>query len=136
MYALLKSYLIALPIFLAFDAVWLGVIAKRFYFGQMKDIARVAGESFAPLWGSAALVYVAIPLGIAMFVLPLAKGDWLHALGYGVSYGAILYGTYDLTNLALLKGWGVTLTLVDIGWGMCICGMTSMIAARVLSALS
>ena len=53
MTSILKTYLIALPVFLMFDGIWLGIIAKKFYFEQMKPIARVAGDGFAPIWASA-----------------------------------------------------------------------------------
>jgi uncharacterized membrane protein len=29
----------------------------------------------------------------------------------------IAYATYDLTNLATLKGWSTTIVWVDIAWG-------------------
>jgi uncharacterized membrane protein len=32
-------------------------------------------------------------------------------------FGFFAYATYDLTNLATLKGWPVGLALLDITWG-------------------
>ena len=31
--------------------------------------------------------------------------------------GLVAYGTYDLTNLATLKGWSVRMALADTAWG-------------------
>ena len=35
------------------------------------------------------------------------------------------YATYDLTNLATLKGWSTTLVFIDIAWGMVLTGIVS-----------
>jgi uncharacterized membrane protein len=46
------------------------------------------------------------------------------------------YMTYDLTNLATLQGWSVTLAVVDIAWGTLLCGIVAtasyLIGTRVL----
>ena len=34
--------------------------------------------------------------------------------------GLLAYGTYDLSNLATLKGWTVSLVVVDILWGIAV----------------
>ncbi len=39
------------------------------------------------------------------------------AIGYGAVLGLAAYGTYDITNLAVLKGWPVIVTVVDMVWG-------------------
>ena len=31
--------------------------------------------------------------------------------------GLLVYGTYDLTNMATLRHWSLRLALVDIAWG-------------------
>ena len=35
-------------------------------------------------------------------------------------FGLFCYATYDLTNLATLRGWSVTIVLADIVWGIVI----------------
>jgi len=32
-------------------------------------------------------------------------------------FGALAYGTYDLTNLATIKGWAWQIAVIDIIWG-------------------
>jgi uncharacterized membrane protein len=46
------------------------------------------------------------------------------AAGLGALFG-LVYGVYDLTNLATLRDWRVTLTLVDIAWGTCACAVVA-----------
>lgn len=37
----------------------------------------------------------------------------------------MLYGVYDLTNLAILEKWTLRMTLADIAWGSILCGAIS-----------
>ena len=39
------------------------------------------------------------------------------ALVNGALIGLLAYGTYDMTNLATLKGWSLQVSLVDMAWG-------------------
>ncbi|WP_372828654.1 DUF2177 family protein, partial [Polaromonas sp.] len=42
---------------------------------------------------------------------------WSRAVLAGALFGFFAYATYDLSNLATLRGWPLRLTLVDIAWG-------------------
>lgn len=55
-------------------------------------------------------------LGLVIFsVAPaLAAGSWRTALLFGL----FAYATYDLTDLATLRDWPVTLVVVHMLWGM------------------
>ena len=46
------------------------------------------------------------------------KQSAMYALIYGALFGGISYATYDLTNLATLKGWTLLVTAVDMTWGV------------------
>lgn len=128
-----KLYLLVVLIFLAIDMIWLGVLMTSFYKAELGPLARRSGEAFAPVWWAAALVYVLIPLGIVLFVVPRVSPESLQgaALGWGFLYGIILYGVYDLTSYSLIANWPWRMTLVDIAWGGCICAVTSAIAVRL-----
>ena len=73
------------------------------------------------------LVYVLIPAGLVLFVRPMLGNNaslW-QALAWGAAYGLVVYGVYDLTNLAVLEKWSLRMTLADIAWGCTLCGLTS-----------
>ncbi len=127
MWSGIKLYLLVLLLFLVIDLIWLGVLMTGFYKGELGAAARLRGEALAPIWGAALLVYLLIPLGIVVFVVPQVAAGQSAALGlaWGALYGLILYGVYDLTNYSLLRDWSLRLTLVDIGWGCFICAVTS-----------
>ena len=53
----------------------------------------------------------------------------------GALFGALAYGTYDLTNLATLNGFTVKVAVVDIVWGSsltAICAVAGRLVANRL----
>jgi len=55
----------------------------------------------------------------------VAQDSVIRAIIFGVLFGLFTYATYDLTNLATLKDWPVPIVIVDIIWGMVLCGTIS-----------
>lgn len=72
-----------------------------------------------PQLGYAAGFYLLYAAGIvALAVNPaLDGGNWVNALIAGAILGLSAYGTYDMTNLSTLRGWSLTVSLVDVAWG-------------------
>lgn len=96
----------------ALDFLWLGVVAKNFY---REGIGHLMAPG--PNLAAAAAFYLLYPIGLVVFVVLPSGGDWLRALALGAVFGLFCYGTYDLTNLAILKDWPLSVTLVDMAWG-------------------
>ncbi|MBP6889819.1 MAG: DUF2177 family protein [Candidatus Moranbacteria bacterium] len=110
----IKLYAIALPVFFAIDMLWLGIIAQNFYRGQIGFLMKTDIN-----WTAAITFYLLFIVGLVVFVITPAveKGSWSYALLFGALFGLIAYATYDLTNLATLRDWPLTVTLVDMAWG-------------------
>ncbi len=112
-------YLLTAAVFFAIDMAWLGFIAKGLY-------NRLLGPLLAEQvnWAAAIIFYLLFIVGIFVFAIMPAveKGAWQHALLYGALFGFFTYATYDLTNLATLKGWPMQLVFIDIAWGMILTG--------------
>jgi uncharacterized membrane protein len=110
----LKLFFVAVPVFFAIDMLWLGVVARRFYADQLGHLMRRDVN-----WTAAVIFYLIFVLGLVVFVVVPAvdAGEWGRALGYGAFFGFVTYATYDLTNLATLRDWPLTMTLVDLAWG-------------------
>jgi uncharacterized membrane protein len=110
----IKLYAIALPVFLALDIVWLGLVAKNFYRDQIGSLM-----SSEINWAAAICFYLLFTVGLVLFVIApaIAKNSWVHALVFGALFGVVTYATYDLSNLATLKNWPLLVTLVDLVWG-------------------
>ena len=119
----IKLYLIAVSVFFAIDMVWLGLVAKNFYSKQIGFLMR---ENV--LWLPAVVFYLLFVVGLVLFVISpaLQKRDLTLLLTNGALFGLITYATYDLTNLATLKDWPITVTLVDLVWGMTLSSVVSL----------
>ena len=98
----------------ALDMLWLVVIAKPLY---QQGIGHLMADK--PQVGVAALFYLLYAVGVVIFaVSPQHDGSsWLTTLVMGALFGFFAYATYDLTNLATLRGWPWQLSLIDMGWG-------------------
>lgn len=109
-----KLYAIALPVFLAIDMVWLGLVAKNFYREQIGFLMKPNVN-----WAAAIIFYLIFIAGLVVFVVAPAieKKSIAHALLFGALFGLVCYATYDLTNLAVAKDWPVLVTIVDLAWG-------------------
>jgi uncharacterized membrane protein len=124
-----KLWLIVAAALVVADFVWLGMIMKDFYNHELGDLARRDGGRLSPRWGAAIAVYLLIPTGLLLFVRPMLSpsAGITQALGYGALFGLVLYGVYDLTNVATLDRWTVRMAVVDIAWGALLCGAISIV---------
>lgn len=119
---LAKLYLPTLVVFLVLDALWLGVVARGFYREQFGDLMRPDIR-----WGAALAFYLLFIVAVLVFVVhpALAAGSLGRAVGLGACFGLVAYATYDLTSLAVLRGFSTTVALVDMAWGAVLTASTS-----------
>lgn len=105
------------------DAVWLSVVANKFYKSQLGSLLLEKPNMVAAI-----LFYIIFVIGVVVFaVMPaVAAGSWKVAFGYGALLGLVTYATYDLTNLATLKGFPIKIVIVDLAWGT---ALTATVAA-------
>ena len=82
---------------------------------------------------SAVLVYIAIALGLIVFVLP--KIDTSKTLSirikdsflYGGLFGLVSYSIFDFTNHFMFEGWDIYVSVMDAIWGGLLCAIVSFI---------
>lgn len=123
MRAVTLFYFATLIAYLLIDAVWLTLTSTPLYRATLGDILLA---TFRP--APALAVYVLQTLGLTVFVRPRAMtGGTAAAAGFGFAFGVFTYGLYDLTNLATLKHWTLSLCLTDMVWG----GVVSALAATI-----
>lgn len=120
----LKLYIVSLLVFSSIDFIWLGFIAKNLYREQIGFLMKSEIS-----WVPALLFYCIYLFGLVLFsIQPALKAQsWQLALLYGAVFGLVCYATYDLTNLATLKGWPVKIVIYDLAWGAFISATTSLI---------
>lgn len=127
----LRMYVLALVVCFAIDLVWLGLVAKDFYQGQIGHLMRSE-----VLWAPAVLFYLIYVAALVVFVArpALEKGSVGRAAGYGAFFGLAAYATFDLTSLALLKDFPLKVAVVDMAWGSGLSAAVSGITVAVEQA--
>lgn len=123
-----KLYVVAFAAFMIIDLVWLGVVARSFYQAQMGHLMRAQVN-----WIAAVAFYVVFVAGIVVLVaMPALDRQSLgHAVVLGALFGLVTYAAYDLTNLATLEGFPVTVAIVDLVWGTVLCASVSAVTFLV-----
>jgi uncharacterized membrane protein len=127
-----KLYAVAVVTFLVIDLVWLGVVARSFYQAQIGHLMRANVN-----WAAAIVFYLVFVIGIVVLVVwPAVEHQSLaRAIGLGALLGLVTYAAYDLTNLATLKGFPLTVALVDLAWGTVLCATVSAVTYLASSRL-
>ncbi|HEX7867132.1 MAG TPA: DUF2177 family protein [Variovorax sp.] len=125
----LVAWVVTLAVLLALDMVWLGVVAKDMYQQGMGELM-----SPNPRLGFAAMFYLAYPVGLLVFaIVPgLRAQGVIRAALLGGLFGLFCYGTYDLTNLAVVRDWPVALSFIDVAWGTLLSGVAAAAGAITL----
>lgn len=119
-------------VFLVLDMLWLLWLARGLYVSEIGAILKPQPN----LWAATAfyLLYLA---GLTIFVLlPAAEnGSVMRAALLGAAFGLVAYGTYDLTNLAVMQGFTTRIALIDMAWGTFVTGSVSAISVAAIRAL-
>ena len=128
----LALYGISVPVFFAIDMVWLGFVASNFYKSRLGDL-------MGPInWPAAIIFYLVFLVGLTYFAIyPAAmKGSVVTALTLGALFGFFTYATYDLTNLATLRDWPLSVSIVDMIWGTVLGGAVAAVTVYVYTFFS
>jgi uncharacterized membrane protein len=126
------AYITTLIPLTALDMLWILVLAKKFYEDKMgflfsKSINLVPVAFFYPIYALGVMVFAVLPA--------VSSASWFEALWRGALLGLVAYGAYDLTNHSTIANWPVSMTIVDMAWGMTVTALTSVIAYFIITAL-
>ena len=123
---------IAAVIMIAIDMVWLMGIGRGVYVQEIGDIL-LDKPNLLP----ALAFYLLYSIGVTVIVIAPAieAQSIVRALAYGVLFGLVAYGTYDLTNLAVMKGFTTKIALIDMVWGGLITGFVSAVTVKLSGML-
>lgn len=114
MLGFVKMYAVGVVTCFALDLLWLGVIAKDFYQRQLghlmrPDVQWLPAVAFYLIYVAALVVFVAAPA--------VERQSVGRAVAFGAFFGVAAYAAFDLTGLALLKGFPAYAALADLAWG-------------------
>lgn len=111
--------------FTVLDLLWLGLFAADFYNGHLGPLKA------DPVVVPAAAIFYVFYLVFVYVVAVRGADDRRSALGRGAGMGLFAYGTYELTNWAVIQGWPAALVPVDIIWGVLLTGGTAYLGRAV-----
>ena len=120
-----QYFVVALVIYLLFDLIWLGLLAKNFYKNQLGNLM-----NDKPNWLVTGLFYLVYAMGLTFFVIQpsiVNANNVPTVILSGVIFGLVTYAAYDLTNLATLKNLSYVLSVVDLIWGAIITASTAIL---------
>jgi uncharacterized membrane protein len=125
------AFVAAVAAFCACDFVWLGFVAGDFYASRLNGLLLPE-----PYLAPALVFYPLYVVGLLVFCVrpALAVQSWRRAVLLATLFGLIAYATYDLSNLATLKGWSFAVSLVDIAWGMVVSSVSALAAYAAAAA--
>jgi uncharacterized membrane protein len=106
------------------DVLWIGFIAKSLYQSGIGHLMAEKPDLLAAL--SFYLIFCSGLLWFAVLASPAKRGMG-KAITNAAIFGFCAYATYDLTNLATLKAWPVSIALIDMLWGT----LASVIAVTI-----
>ena len=129
MFSFFLSFIVVAIIFAAVDAVWLK-LSNPFY---RKEIGSLLLK--VPNFTAAVIFYILYVIGVVVFAVnpALEEGSILVGMGYGALFGLMTYATYDLTNMATLKGWSKKVVIVDMIWGVFVTTLATSGAYLILN---
>lgn len=118
-YKLVLYYLVTIVPLITLDAVWLGLIAGRYY---RKHLGYIFSDKFN--YWVAGLFYLIYAAGLVAFVVEPSLTDrplraWWEVTAYGAAFGLTAYAAYNLTNLATVRHWSIRMVIIDMIWGTC-----------------
>jgi uncharacterized membrane protein len=125
MQLLATLYLITFPILLVIDVIWLSLAGRTIYAAEVGPLMRDS-----PNFLVAFLFYALYAAGLVWFVIaPGASQGPIHkAMLAGAFFGLVAYATYDLTNLATMKGFTAKIAMIDLAWGAFVSAVASGLA--------
>ncbi len=111
---ILSSTLIAALIFLIIDIIWLSFAVKSFY---RPNIGHLLLDK--PVMWAAAMFYIIYVIGLGVVIIEPSTNfeNIFNFLLKAFMFGLVAYGTYNLTNMATIKGWSPSVVFVDMLWG-------------------
>jgi len=122
----LKLLLESLITFLALDAAWITQVASPW----MKKSVPHLMSATPNMWAAIAFYLLYLSVLLVLFIIP----GLTHKIGYQTIafqtflFGFTAYATYDLTNLAVMKGYPLSMALADMFWG----GLLTMVTALII----
>jgi len=116
------QFILTAIILVAIEAVYLRTMLP--YFDS--QIKKIQGKKITLRPYSVVIVYIIIITGLYYFIIGPNK-----SAKDGAFFGLVIYGIFNFTNHALLDNYSLSLVMIDLIWGMTICGTTTLLMNKI-----
>lgn len=122
----IRDFLKTYGLFLVIDIIYLGFIRGK----DMRQYFAKFGGYHPKLWLYGGIAWSLLALGVEYFAVQNTRkmrGSKFNALVKGAILGLVIYGVYDFTNMATIKGWTMNFVIQDVAWGTALCAAIAYI---------
>jgi len=116
------KFILTAIILVAIEAVYLRIMLP--YFDS--QVIKIQGKEITPRPYSVVIVYIIIITGLYYFIIGPNK-----SYKDGAFFGLVIYGIFNFTNHALFDNYSLSLVIIDLIWGMTICGTTTFLMNKI-----
>lgn len=104
----------------------------KFYDTALGNLARRVDGVMTAHVPSVIAVYIVLAIGITYFVIqPNPDASLFQIALIGALLGFVVYGVYDFTNYAVIANYSLKMLVVDVIWGMVLCGVVTVIVKMI-----
>lgn len=121
----IREWAVCYAALIILDLLWLGLVAQPWYAQGFAQFTKHGAPSIS--WPAALATWALMVVGLQYFVAPLMTASYIPALVSSIFFGIVVYGVYDLTNLATIAGYPLWLAVMDILWGSLVYGILGSI---------
>ncbi|MEM9782762.1 MAG: DUF2177 family protein [Pseudomonadota bacterium] len=125
-------YFVTALIFLGADVVWIKLYVRQLFEQHVPELLL---EDFRA--GPAVAFYVLYVVGMLYFASAAGlSGKPLSRVALDAGFfGLLAYGTYAVTNYAVLKGWHPNMVMADLAWGTLATATSAVLGLVVVRAM-
>ena len=127
----IKEYSLFLILLLLIDSIYLFGLKDT----HNKVIQKIQNSPLEVNLKYGSLFYLLAPFAYLYIIKPLSLSskdkDVFSVAKYGAFLGLLMYGTFDITNLALFKDYPSWYALMDTVWGMTAMMITSVLVFKM-----
>jgi len=126
----MKTYFVVAICMIIWDGIWL-TLNKPMY---SKMVLKVQNTPMKVKWVPAILAYILMYIGMIYFVIPkiIVNSDksFLNVFKIAGTFGLVVYGIWNMTNMAIFDRFDYKVATLDTLWGVLIYSSIAYIAVK------